>query len=59
VGWSWCEDFFEKYKSLCEFTSVELAEIDHLTKKNLRVENQKREKVPCILFDTWAVPASK
>jgi hypothetical protein len=58
---NWCEDFSAKYKQLCEFANVELAENCPLNEKAF--ENQKRGKVLGILFDstdlTWAIPLSK
>jgi hypothetical protein len=58
---NWCEDFSAKYKQLCEFANVELAENCPLNEKAF--ENQKRGKVLGILFDstdlTWAIPPSK
>jgi hypothetical protein len=55
------ENFSAKYKQLCEFANVELAENCPLNEKAF--ENQKRGKVLGILFDstdlTWAIPPSK
>jgi hypothetical protein len=54
----WCEQFSEKYKDLCSFVNVELAENCPMNEKAF--ENQKRWKVLGILFDstdlTWSIP---